>query len=121
MTYRYHPPRSDEAAWAAGIFEGEGTISTSTRKGRTHALVELKVAMTDQDVVLRLREIFDCGTTRGPYTRDENKPYWIWSVSKQADVVHILARLLPYLGRRRKRKALQALASVTPRLTARTA
>lgn len=113
----YHPPRSDEAAWAAGIFEGEGSIYYYKAKNRW----TLQVQMTDEDVVRRLQEVLGCGSVTGPHFRKDWKPTWSWKSAAQGDVTHVLALFLPYLGLRRKAKALEALASVTPRLHARTA
>ena len=67
----------DELAWAAGLFEGEGSISASS--GR----LDVRVKMTDEPVVRRFAEVMDCGTVYGPYNyeyRDgsKRKPHWVW-------------------------------------------
>jgi hypothetical protein len=50
-----------QIAWAAGLFEGEGTIVDSTGS------VQLRVKMTDLDVLERLLDVFGVGDIYGPY------------------------------------------------------
>lgn len=85
-------------AWAAGLFEGEGSISLS--KG---GAVRLKLGMTDHDVVLRFAEVVGGGSV---YHREEMRQvHWkactYWETQKLALVQKIMERLLPYLGSRR--------------------
>lgn len=91
-------------AWAAGVFEGEGTIEhyrrgTSTERGLT-------IAMTDEDVVRKFRSVVNCGEVSGP--RDQgpgNKPIWKWRVRRHKDLTSVLDSFLPYLGERRHQRA----------------
>jgi hypothetical protein len=50
-----------QIAWAAGLFEGEGTIVDSAGP------VQLRVKMTDLDVLERLLDVFGVGEIYGPY------------------------------------------------------
>ena len=50
-----------QIAWAAGLFEGEGTIVDSAGP------VQLRVKMTDLDVPERLLDVFGVGEISGPY------------------------------------------------------
>jgi hypothetical protein len=50
-----------DIAWAAGLFEGEGTIVDSTGS------VQLRVKMTDLDVLEKLFDVFGVGGIYGPY------------------------------------------------------
>jgi hypothetical protein len=52
---------SAQIAWAAGLFEGEGTIVDSAGP------VQLRVKMTDLDVLERLLDVFGVGEIYGPY------------------------------------------------------
>jgi len=89
---------SQEIAWAAGLFEGEGS-SYKTRTG-----VRIELSSCDEDVVDEFARIMNCGTIskreRPPY-----KPHWRWYTNKRDDVIEILTFLLPYLGKRRTENA----------------
>jgi len=50
-------PTEVERAWAAGIFEGEDTITMSG----SFFSPRLKLSMTDFDVIERFHEIVGCG------------------------------------------------------------
>lgn len=49
-------------AWAAGLFEGEGSITTSRGRFR------LQIEMTDEESVRRFHAIVAAGRVYGPYT-----------------------------------------------------
>lgn len=104
-------PGSDlEIAWAAGLFEGEGTIS-SKPQGQRGSGAQLRLGMNDRDVVERFRSIVGCG---GLYAHKpgtgSTKPNWTWYVYEAEKVSEILTAFLPYLGQRRSAKAIEALA-----------
>jgi hypothetical protein len=94
-------------AWAAGLFEGEGCISDD----------ELRLKMTDEDVVRRFAAAVALGTIYAPYaSRQPNRrPAWVWVSGRRRDVEFILARFLPYLGARRAARAREALAVLAAR------
>jgi hypothetical protein len=65
-----------QIARAAGLLEGEGTIVDSTGS------VQLRVKMTDLDLLERLLDVLGVGEIYGPYkpgSRDGHvrKPYWV--------------------------------------------
>lgn len=93
-----------EVAWAAGLFEGEGScgIGSGQRQPR------LQLVMTDRDVVDRFAEVIGVGNVR-TYHRPPNKRYWQWSVQSQSDVLHVLNLLWPYLGQRRLQAATEVI------------
>lgn len=105
-----------EWAWAAGLFEGEGTI-LSARRGHRRRL-ELSLKMTDEDVVRRLRSIIG-GVVFGPYQYQqgdgsERKPFWVWR-NDGVDAARVLRQMWPWLGERRRARAeeLGVLAQLT--------
>jgi hypothetical protein len=92
-------------AWAAGLFEGEGTITQS--RGRLF----VRVKMTDESVVLRFAEIACFGEIYGPYNHQGadgyvRKPYWVW-IAGQYDALEVLEMLWPWLSERRRGQALR--------------
>jgi hypothetical protein len=94
----------DEIAWAAGLFEGEGSITGSG--GR----LDVRVKMTDEPVVRHFAKVMDCGRVYGPYNyeyRDgsKRKPHWVW-VAVSTEAFDVLQILWPWLGERRRAQAL---------------
>lgn len=111
------PIQTDEAyracqAWAAGLFEGEGTIA---QEYPGHLRLMLK--MTDEDVIRRLAEAVG-GRVYGPYVprpqRDGyiRKPCWVWTSSSVLHAKQLLAAWWPWLGWRRRARARQVLEDV---------
>jgi len=84
--------------WAAGLFEGEGCIRTFKSNKCTY---EVKLNMTDLDVLLKLQSI--CGGTICDFrvTAPHHKQAWIWRISNKAGVKNFLQQCLPYFGYRR--------------------
>lgn len=98
-------------AWAAGLFEGEGSIDVRQRKPTHKKVITATVASTDEDVIDRLLAIFRVGAKSGPYRHRNpaHKPYWVWRVSAQSDVAAVLMTLYPLLGDRRQARAREAI------------
>ena len=88
--------------WAAGLFEGEGSINQDGHKW------QVEIEMTDKDVVEDFATLFGL-TLNGPYTRPGRKPSWKAKSKKKSKVRSMLSDMLPYLGQRRAYKALNAL------------
>lgn len=97
----------DEFAWFVGIFEGEGCIDMAHRVHRPKP--RLQIQMTDGDVVRRCHAFAGRGHVSGPHIRTgKRKDFWVWSVQGD-DAYALLARMLPYLGERRRTRALEVL------------
>lgn len=101
----------ENLAWAAGLFEGEGCIFVSKKKGIT-----LYLSMTDEDVVRKIHSTMGVGKVNGPYKqvagtsrKESYKPAWTWSVGRAEMVQAVLAAFWCFLGERRKRKAKEAI------------
>ena len=104
-------------AWAAGLFEGEGSIVYGPRDGGVRR--RLTLGMTDEDVIGRFYETVGVGHLNGPYERFSNgkpvKPMYNWAVNSWDDLEPLLRRMLPFLGARRGDKARMLLADPSPR------
>ena len=100
------------AAWMAGLFEGEGCITGQMTKGDYYA-PRLALKMTDFDVVKKFASMADCGHL---YLEKRQKPHYKpairWSCTKSRDVYRILETMLPYFGERRSFKALNLLDTI---------
>ena len=96
----------ENIAWAAGLFEGEGSISIKRQTA------QLSLGMTDEDVVRRFYSIIGIGKIYGPY-RDKrkltHKQMWIWTIGGARQCQAVLAALWNHLGKRRKHKAEEAI------------
>lgn len=109
-----------ELAWAAGLFEGEGSIYAAPAAGRSsrsgRISLRLELHMTDEDVVRRFGDIVGVGTVRGPYRSggdDRFRPRWKWRVSGAVAVQFLTeSGLLTFLGQRRRAKAEEILAAL---------
>lgn len=98
-----------ETAWAAGLFEGEGGWYAYVRPtGKVQ--MQARLGMTDRDVVEHFAAVVGCGTVkRSQSNRSNEKPMWTWSVYEAERVRRVIALFLPYMGERRRARALEVL------------
>lgn len=91
-----------DLAWAAGIIDGEGSISLARckRQGKdeTYSL-RVQVGNTDPRMILRLKELFG-GSIPKVENRGRYKPMWRWILYGNAAAV-FLTSVLPYLVSKR--------------------
>lgn len=84
----------------SGIFEGEGCCGYyNSGKSKN---IELTVAMTDEDIILKFKEFFKVGFT-GKLNRRikaHHKLCYRWKVTG-VEALKIMHLMLPYLGKRR--------------------
>lgn len=110
-----------DIAWAAGLFEGEGSITC--RKGSDGEIIQMVMSLTmvDEDVVERFCEVVGCGTVAQYfYGPNKDKIKYQWYTGKSDTVVRLFSELQPYLGKRRTNRGLEIIqayyASRRPRL-----
>jgi hypothetical protein len=97
-----------EVAWAAGLFEGEGTIGVRKTPG---CQVYISLTSTDEDVVREFARVVDAGKVYGPYQYDEKrKPFWKWNCDGM-NGVRVLEDLLPWFLSRRAARAREVIAA----------
>lgn len=95
----------EEVAWAAGLFDGEGSITHSDRD------LQLSLKNTDLELVERFWRIVDRGRIYGPYEHRASdgwnrKPFWAWVA--HGDAGHTTLELFaPWLSERRRAQALE--------------
>lgn len=108
-SYGVVPQESLEIAWAAGLFEGEGSIYPyRDSKSGTH-YPRLDLASTDEDVVRRFARIVDGGSVYGPIQRPNRKPFWRWQATGTRARL-ALDLFAPHLGERRSARRTEVLA-----------
>lgn len=92
---------SAAVAWAAGVYEGEGSCHAKNGRNPT-----LHINMTDRDIVERIGEILP-GHTYGPYEHgrgSKHKPFYVWQASSSAHAAEATDVLWPWLGMRRRKQ-----------------
>lgn len=103
-----------EIAWAAGLFDGEGTIfaSDQLRHKRAHVRLHAAIAMTDEETVRRFHAAVGVGYVHGPYRAKKKnwKPKWVWRGGRDKDIRTTLRLLWPWLGTAKRQQAERALA-----------
>lgn len=116
--------RDLDAAWVAGILEGEGSFVVQLRKKAGHLdsfVASVRVSMTDKDIVDRVAalvgrpELVRPEPARSP-TR---KPMWRLQLTKQDEVYSLLTDIRPWMGTRRTERIDQLLAHLETRRLAR--
>lgn len=106
-TSTYEPTDEEWWAWAAGLFEGEGSAVCRPMSDRRRSLQRrLQISMSDEDVLLRFREVVGAGSIRPEKTRRQpgggpRKPMFRWTCSRWTDIERIARRLYPFLLTRR--------------------
>ena len=109
--------RREQLAWAAGFFDGEGSICCNRERNRTSTRVgSLKLTLgiaqaSDSEVLHRFKAAVGVGTVRGPFDRqiDNQNIVFVYSVHNFEDVQYAIAQLWPWLGTRKRQQAKHAL------------
>lgn len=103
--------REVDAAWLAGLLEGEGSfIAGTTTKGRhTSYRTRIQLSMTDQDIVERAAQLMGSSVKQRPPTGMGSKPLFVTHLARTEDVSRVIIQLSPWLGERRLAQAEHAL------------
>ncbi len=89
-----------DVGWAAGFFEGEGTVRfiRQTQNKKPYGRLKLSITQVGREPLDAFRNVFRAGKVTGPYGpySQNKKPYYQYSVSGfQAKA--IIEWMLPYL------------------------
>src|SRR5438309_1597554 len=110
-----------DAAWLAGIFDGEGSINSYFRheqrrgKGQMYS-VFLQVVNTDIEIMEKARAICAVNNKLTRCIRPKRKPLYHLAITRGADVYRILTSIEPYLTSRKLQRARLALRYLNTRL-----
>jgi hypothetical protein len=96
--------RQLEIAWAAGLFEGEGTIYRRSRGG-----AKLRLSMTDEEVVRKFADVFGIGVYRRCLAEGPNRAQWEAATELRAKIDEIVSLVGPFLSARRRAQVEQVL------------
>jgi hypothetical protein len=91
----------ETAAWAAGFFDGEGTIGVYGDARRPHITMEIAQASasTVPDTLDRFQRIVGAGKISGPrFVRSpwSRLPQYRWQLARFVDIQRVAALLYPY-------------------------
>lgn len=98
--------RKTEIAWAAGLFEGEGSLYLNKQKGGKYTYPRMSLRMNDTDVVDRFAEVVGVGIVKDyPPYQANRKSTRNWTLNTVEEIKTVVAMFWPYLGERRRAKA----------------
>jgi hypothetical protein len=105
-----------DIAWAAGLFDGEGSIGTMQSDQRYRQRITLRVVMTSRFGIERMHRIFPYSPIRTAPARGVRLPVFIWSCTHIGYVTYVLLMLQRHLTVKRQEAelALQYLANLSP-------
>lgn len=110
---------SADLAYAAGLFEGEGSLHVQHRSDNSRSpIAVMKISMTDEDVVRKFHEIVGVGSVGGPWAdkRSESyKPIWRWT-TYGSKAKALCGQLWPWLGQRRRERITQVFGELDDRV-----
>ena len=94
-----------EAAWVAGIIDGEGTITIRTKPypgGKRYQVAALLACNTDAELIARLVEYTGIGRLRLHYRPEQKrKELWRWGTD-QRQAAAVVEQILPWLTAKRR-------------------
>jgi hypothetical protein len=89
-----------DVAWAAGFFEGEGTVGCrlQMQNNKPYYRLVANVTQTFREPLDKFQEIFGTGKVRGPYGpySGNRQPHFQYNISGK-NAVEVLEKMLPYL------------------------
>ena len=93
-----------DLGWIAGLLEGEGFFGLTQGK-----YLRIQVAMTDTDVIERLRLVLGFGYLDKTRRLPSGKIAYYWIVANQSQAAGLMMTLLPLMGQRRSEKIRECL------------
>ncbi|WHY66270.1 LAGLIDADG family homing endonuclease [Neobacillus sp. SuZ13] len=93
-----------EAAYIAGIFDGEGTITLTRMHEKEHRRPCITIASTDKELLIYLQLLTE-GTINNKknYNPDRHKDSYTLSIKNKETVLSLLNHVTPYLRVDKKR------------------
>ena len=104
-----------DAAYFAGLYEGEGSISVNNKVRGTSVQLQLVIDSTDREVLEALRVRIGLGRVYGPYQHKPNpqrmarKPMYRFVINRKGELVEAIEMMWPWLGSRRRAQLTRAV------------
>lgn len=83
--------------YMAGLMDGEGSIMLSRVQSNQNRTPVLSITMTTESIIRWLQDTFGGTVSVKKTYKEHHKPAWVWKLTKQADVFHVLDSILPYM------------------------
>lgn len=99
-----------EAAWLAGILEGEGCFDYNGNVPKKWPKV--RVEMKDEDVILRVQVLTGGSVRMRPARKPQHSNTFVLQIAKHSDVEKLLQTIRPFMGERRGRKIDEQLSAI---------
>jgi hypothetical protein len=110
-------PNREELAWAAGFFDGEGSVSILLKDDWFNSLM-ITITQAEPTTLERFREaVARLGYVRGPYERrsEQHQPRWVYTVARFEDIQAIMVMLWPFLSGPKRLDTVRALSAYAAR------
>ena len=105
----------DELIWAAGFFDGEGTIgpNLSSKNFSNVPCIRLGLSQVDRRPLDRFCEAVNVGTVQGPHVHAKKSysEYYTWKVAGMK-AIQVLILIEPWLSQPKSEQAIQEIAKV---------
>lgn len=99
---------SEDLAWAAGFYDGEGHTRARNRSGRHHVVIS--ISQKDRRVLDKFVQVVGYGKVFGPYIKNGGVCYQ-YMVQRSEDACVVLDALWPHLGDMKREQAILAVAA----------
>lgn len=102
-------------AWLAGLFEGEAQFGLDLRPQKRYINSNappapfIKIAMVDEDVIAHVASLLNKNYFSPSRLTVTNKKVYVCHISDRKTLIYLLPKLLPYMGKRRKEKIIEAI------------
>lgn len=103
-----------DAAWLAGLLEGEGYFQITKPRPNNPTQVLIRLSMTDKDVVEKASKLLNVPINCKAKTTARKTIYSI-SLSRKDDVEKVLLQILPHMGSRRSERITECLETIKER------
>lgn len=105
----------EELAWAAGFFDGEGTIGVCTPPSKPARHLQVRASQANRIPLDRLRRaVLDCGKVYGPYSNGplSTQPIFQYQAASFEHAQATIAMLWPFLCEPKRAQAEKALRAI---------
>lgn len=111
MSFDAHKNDLLDIAWAAGLFEGEGCIIANRNARGGKVRLQVVLGSTDRDIVERYAKIVNASrpVLKQEQRSEKHRTFYVCGIYGR-ESLPVLEMFLPFLGERRRAKALEALA-----------